>query len=479
MIRNSAKLAVLGALALVGGAVGLNCSKDSNPSGSGGLKIGFAIPDGTTISSVHYAMTLNGAAGPSGNFNTSDTNSSPSFDIALQPSTNDTITLTATTSTGVSCTTGASPAFSIVSNVPTTVSLTLVCGTGSATSLPGTVDVRANVTTSDNCPNITQVVVAPYQTSVGATIALSAVATDSDAADVPTFTWTSTGGTFATPTGASDTFTCGTAGNQSITLAVNDNHVGGGCTASIILPVNCVAVAGTGTGGTTGAAGAPATGGAPGTGGVVATGGTTGAAGAPATGGTTGTGGVPATGGTTGTGGIAATGGTTGTGGAVVVGPTNEDAPQCVSCETAGKAGGKCLGTTATGTLASAGATLGCDGFASATDRANCLALLACYRSTACQTVMANAGPDFYETGDDPLPCLCNNVSGTQISSYTCQGLSAWTGVCASLVSTAVNGGSVLGNFYATLSPAGIAANLLTCDADASCKSAATCNIPQ
>src|SRR5579863_2498902 len=98
MIRNSAKLAVLGALALVGGAVGLNCSKDSNPSTEGGLKIGFAIPDGTTISSVHYAMTLNGAAGPAGNFNTSDKNSSPSFDIALQPSTNDTITLTATTS---------------------------------------------------------------------------------------------------------------------------------------------------------------------------------------------------------------------------------------------------------------------------------------------------------------------------------------------------------------------------------------------
>ena len=135
--RNSVKFSALAACALLGVAV-LDCSRSIGPSGSGALKIAFAIPDGTTISSVHYAMTLNGATGPSGNFNTSDTNSSPSFDIALQPSTNDTITLTATTSTGVSCTTGVSPAFSIVSNAPTSVSLTLVCGSGSATTLPST-----------------------------------------------------------------------------------------------------------------------------------------------------------------------------------------------------------------------------------------------------------------------------------------------------------------------------------------------------
>ena len=155
------------------------------------------------------------------------------------------------------------------------------------------------MTAGDYCPNITQVVVAPYQTSVGSTISVSAVASDADPADILSYTWTSTGGTFATPTGASDTFTCVTAGNQSITLTVDDHHAAGNCTASISLPVNCVAVAGTG--GTTGAAGAPATGG------------TTGAAGAPATGGTTGAGGVA---GTTGTGGVAGTTGAAGAGGA-------------------------------------------------------------------------------------------------------------------------------------------------------------------
>jgi hypothetical protein len=201
-----------------------------------------------------------------------------------------------------------------MSNAPTIVNLTLVCGTGSPTSVTGTVDVRANVTTSDNCPNITQVVVAPYQTSVGATISLSAVASDLDAADVVTYAWTATGGTLATPTGANDTYTCGTAGAQTITVAVNDNPVGGGCTASINLPVNCVAVAGTG--GTTGTGGGVA--GTTGTGGGVA--GTTGTGGGVA--GTTGTGGgagTAGTGGGAGTAGAAgapATGGTTGTGGA-------------------------------------------------------------------------------------------------------------------------------------------------------------------
>ena len=472
MIRNSAKLAVLGALALVGGAVGLNCSKDSNPSGSGALKIAFAIPGGTTISSVHYAMTLNGASGPSGDFNTSDVNSSPSFDIALQPSTNDTITLTATTSGGVSCTTGVSPAFSIISNQPTTVSLTLVCGSGSATSLPGTVDVRANVTSGDNCPNITQVVVAPYQTSVGGTISLTAVASDSDAVDMLSYSWSSTGGTFATPTGTSDVFTCVTAGAQSITLAVNDNHAGGGCTASISLPVNCVAVAGTG--GTTGAAGAPATGGTTGTGGVAGTTGTGG----------TGTGGVAGTTGTggTGTGGVAGTTGAAGMSG-VTVGPGNENAAQCTTCE---KAGNSVRCTQDTNYYVTNGQ-FGCDSFTSQTDVTNCLALVACLRSTACQTVIAQAPADFSEANQkfgDPFPCLCNNVTGTQITSAACSALASWTGVCAPqyvAVESTQAAPSLLADIYNNITPTGVASNLISCDIESAnnCKAPTACNIPQ
>ena len=477
MIRNSAKLAVLGALALVGGAVGLNCSKDSNPSGSGALKIAFAIPGGTTISSVHYAMTLNGASGPSGDFNTSDVNSSPSFDIALQPSTNDTITLTATTSGGVSCTTGVSPAFSIISNQPTTVSLTLVCGSGSATSLPGTVDVRANVTSGDNCPNITQVVVAPYQTSVGGTISLTAVASDSDAVDMLSYSWSSTGGTFATPTGTSDVFTCVTAGAQSITLAVNDNHAGGGCTASISLPVNCVAVGGTGGDGRRrhdrhGRHGH-------------------------------------------GRRSWHDRHGRHGHGrrcwhdrhGRHGHGRRSwhdrhgrhghgrrcwhdrhgrHHRPNSVQCTTCEKAGNSVRCTQDTNYYVTNGG-FGCDSFTNQTDVTNCLALVACLRSTACQTVIAQAPSDFSEANQkfgDPFPCLCNNPTGTQITSAACSAATTWTGVCAAAYNAAEStqaAPSLLADLYNNITPTGVGSNLLSCDIESTnnCKSASTCIIPQ
>jgi hypothetical protein len=88
----------------------------------------------------------------------------------------------------------------------------------------------------------------------------------------------------------------------------------GGCDDGLICATNlnrCVRLAGTSTGGDTGA-------GATGSGGTTASGGSTGTGGAPTTGGTTGSGGNGASGsaGHSGTGGTTATGGTKGTGGA-------------------------------------------------------------------------------------------------------------------------------------------------------------------
>ena len=106
----------------------------------------------------------------------------------------------------------------------------------------------------------------------------------------------------------------------------------GGCDDELICATNlnqCVRLAGTSTGGTTGSGG-NATGGAghagsTGTGGN-ATGGTKG------TGGATGTGGTTATGGTKGTGGASATGGTTGTGGSATGGAPGTGGVTSTTC---------------------------------------------------------------------------------------------------------------------------------------------------
>jgi len=85
MIRNSLKLTALGAIALLGGALGVNCSKGSTGGGDqGNLKIAFAIPGGDTISSVNYKITAtsSGTTLLQGSFNTSDPNSNASLDVA-------------------------------------------------------------------------------------------------------------------------------------------------------------------------------------------------------------------------------------------------------------------------------------------------------------------------------------------------------------------------------------------------------------
>ena len=57
MIRNSTKLTAIAAVALLGGATALNCSKASSPSAIGDVKLAFALPDGLTIKQVSYRST--------------------------------------------------------------------------------------------------------------------------------------------------------------------------------------------------------------------------------------------------------------------------------------------------------------------------------------------------------------------------------------------------------------------------------------
>jgi hypothetical protein len=438
MIRNSLKMTALGAVALLGGAIGLNCSKGST-SDSGSLKIGFAIPTGDAINSVNYKITasLTNATLVAGSINTSDVNATASLDLALPPTAagaTDTVVLTATTAKGVACTT-APTTFTVTSGANTNVMLSMVCGTSTPQTVDGTVDITTTVSTSNSCPDITSAVVGPDQTSVGSTVSVSAAGFDPDG-DALTFAW-APAANFAPATAASATYTCTTAGTQTVTLTISD----GKCNASVGLQVICV---GAGAGGAPGTGGTPATGGTPGTGGTPATGGTTGAAGAPATGGTTGAAGAPATGGTTGTGGSAS------------------NPLACSTCEF-NASQSFCSGTTVSGNLDTV-TDFGCNSLTSATDVTNCQALVQCLRSTACQTAITTATPDYAEAGsnfDDPHPCLCGSVS-----LVTCLGQTTWTGPCAAQYVAAANGGNVLNNLGNMASPIGISNNLMTCDVD-------------
>ncbi|HVV51566.1 MAG TPA: hypothetical protein VHO06_17990 [Polyangia bacterium] len=409
----------------------------------------------------------------------------------------DTVTLTATTSTNESCT-GTSAAFPVLAGTNPAVTMTLTCGGGSQSGQTGNIGVTATLVEGDNCPSITSAVVGPDETSVGSSATVAATAVDPDASETVSYAW-APAANFAAPTSAATAYTCTVSGTQTFTLTVSDNHMPTPCTTTATLTIKCdgavcgdgIVEAGeqcdppnvgncgpncqflTGTGGTTGAAGAPATGG---------TGGTGGAAGAPATGGTTGAGGTAATGGTTGTGGVMAS-----------CGPNGEDCAACESCEIAATNNGVCFNTSPPTAAGSSPSTFGCDGFTNANDKANCLALLTCLRSTTCQNLIHSATSDYGEAGvgfDDGTPCLCNSTTATTTKSV-CLGASAWTGVCApQFVAASVNSTGtetpVMALFDTTF-PVGVAMNLMTCDIDssqpgsgtASCAAASTCIVPQ
>jgi hypothetical protein len=114
----------------------------------------------------------------------------------------------------------------------------------------GAVDVNFRVVRGDNCPLLTSWSASPLQVSApGGSIDLSATATDADARETLTFSWTAPAGRFTVPSstgasGASATtkYVCDKPGPQKLTVTVTDNHVPSSCSASQTFPVTCVAV---------------------------------------------------------------------------------------------------------------------------------------------------------------------------------------------------------------------------------------------
>ena len=470
MIRSSTvKVAAL-AVALSGGGIAINCSKGSNSTGGAGkVSLAFALPSGASITDVAYdikAGAPTGIADVTGHINTADKNATPSVEHSFPASTGDTVTLDATTATGVSCH-GVSMPFDVTSGGTARVSVTLVCGAATNPAGAGSVIVNSTVVEGNACPYLTSWVASPLQTSVGSTIDVGAAAADlSTPPDTLTFAWTPAAN-FTAPTAGTTQYHCTAPGTQTITLTVSDNHGSSPCTAAVNIDVTCVAVSvcgngmvelgeqcdppdGTtcdsncqkivaatgGTNGTAGAAGSAATGGS---------GGSAGAAGSSATGGSAGAAGSSATGGM---------GGVVGTGG------TGAQSAACTTCETNATADGTCFNTSVDGTIN------GCDGFAGAQKDA-CYALVNCIRT-------GNGSGHTCATLDDATPCLCGTLTATACGQSDPTTL---PGVCRAQY-IAANGGvgtGIFGVFFSTSSPVGIANNMFTCDVDMAADTALSC----
>jgi hypothetical protein len=255
-MKNKASLTAVAAIALLCGAVAVDCSsskRPGRPSGPDGvLSMALTLPTATVINSVQYtihsAQPTSPPADEVGTIDTSNVQATPSVETSYPASTNDTVTLSATTADGEPCS-GSSSQFSVVSNGQALVAVTLTCGLLVPDVLhpdASAGSVRVNGTIVDNsdiCPVLASWTVSPLTTGTTGTIDLGATATDGNASDVLTYKWTASPAPAVDPftdsTAAMTTFNCPGTGNFVLTITVDDHHVTQNCTTSRTINVAC------------------------------------------------------------------------------------------------------------------------------------------------------------------------------------------------------------------------------------------------
>jgi hypothetical protein len=263
------------------------------------------------INEVLWTITGSGMPPIEGTIDTSDPNATPSVEVfGLEPG-NYTVHLEATSEDGKTTCRG-SAVFSVTVGVVTEVAVLLRCSGGQQF---GAVRVNGSF---NICPELTQAVVAPLQTSVGYTIIVGSQAEDAEN-DPIEYSWAANSGPFANPSASATFYTCEETGDDRLTVSVTDDGFEY-CVDSWTVDVRCVDGGGGGTGGTGGMGGTGGAGGAGGTGGSGATGGAGGVGGTGGSGATGGAGGVGGSGATGGAGGSGAIGGAGGSGGVGGVG---------------------------------------------------------------------------------------------------------------------------------------------------------------
>ena len=260
----------LGAAAFAALLAAVACSDSSGPGQapdngasaehSGSLGLSLQLASGDFVASVAYTII-----GPNGftKTGTIDVSSSDvlATTIAPLPTGNGfSITLSATSSNGqAQCSGGAS--FNVLAHQTTSVAVPLVCHQAAHT---GSVAINGTVNV---CPVLDAINAAPSTVLVGNSIALSAVAHDSDAGPAPlAYTWTASSGTLSDAHAAAPQFTCVSVGPATIAVSVSDGDPAASCADVGSVSVSCTSASGSGgTGGAStgggGASGAGAGGG--------------------------------------------------------------------------------------------------------------------------------------------------------------------------------------------------------------------------
>lgn len=245
-MKRPLKLTIL-AMGLCGTAAlftgcGQQNSAGGSPTEEAGATINLAlqIPGGQTVNSASYTITGPAGFSKTGTIDVSAATKLTATIGGLPAGSGYSITVSANSAAGgVTC--SGSAAFSVVANQTTAISVPMTCHEPART---GSVAVNGVINV---CPAIDGISATPAEVTVGGTIALAAVAHDSDAnPSALSFTWAASSGTLSSTTAQDPTFTCAAPGQATLTLTASDGDPA--CVATATTVVTCsAAVAPSGT----------------------------------------------------------------------------------------------------------------------------------------------------------------------------------------------------------------------------------------
>jgi hypothetical protein len=225
-------LGLMGALSLQGCAKG-DDSTGGNVEGDfevGGLSLGLTLPDGSQVTTVNYVITKSGSEVRTGVLEVGPDGRVSATIGGLVAGSDYRVDLTAPREPGASCVGGAP--FTIEPNQTASVTIVMQCDD------LGLVDGNLSVNGTFNiCPKVTSTTISPTTVAVGSAASLSATARDRDN-DPLTFAWTAPSGSFSAPGSSSTSYTCASAGVQTLTLSVDDGPLRG-CTRSATVMITC------------------------------------------------------------------------------------------------------------------------------------------------------------------------------------------------------------------------------------------------
>lgn len=211
------------------------------PSDDAATAVAIVLPAGSGIVAAAWTVwSSSNHAVASGTVSAIDPTTSASFGVQLPVGSGDRVQMTATTTSGLTCS-GTSDPFDVVEGRPLSVSIALACSSNAAAA-----DLASVTLTRPSAPNETCPVIGGYSIgSEGAATAnsrflVSISVTDPDAGDVLTYAWSATAGTFSGAGAPSAEYTCSGSGYPTVSVAVSDNHAPTACILLVTLPaVRC------------------------------------------------------------------------------------------------------------------------------------------------------------------------------------------------------------------------------------------------